>query len=163
MIYSITEIESRYQETDQMGVIYHGNYPTWFEVARTDYISKLGFSYKEMEDSGVISPVTDIEIKYIKSITYPEKVKIKTWVEKYTRLRSKYRYEIYNEAGELATTGSTVLTCITKSDFKPVRLDKAFPDWHNTYQSIEGRNKAGESLEIWFELNSEHDQHNIII
>ena len=51
-----------------------------------DYISKLGFSYKEMEDSGVISPVTDIEIKYIKSITYPEKVKIKTWVEKYTRL-----------------------------------------------------------------------------
>ena len=62
MIYSITEIESRYQETDQMGVIYHGNYPTWFEVARTDYISKLGFSYKEMEDSGVISPVTDIEI-----------------------------------------------------------------------------------------------------
>ena len=52
-----------------------------------------------MEDSGVISPVTDIEIKYIKSITYPEKVKIKTWVEKYTRLRSKYRYEIYNEAG----------------------------------------------------------------
>lgn len=47
MIYSITEIESRYQETDQMGVIYHGNYPTWFEVARTDYISKLGLVIKK--------------------------------------------------------------------------------------------------------------------
>lgn len=79
MIYSMTKIESRYQETDQMGVIYHGNYPTWFEVARTDYISKLGFSYKDMEDAGIISPVTDIDIKYIKSITYPEKVTIKTW------------------------------------------------------------------------------------
>lgn len=66
MIYSITEIPSRYAETDQMGVIYHGNYPTWFEVARTDYISKLGFSYKAMEESGIISPVTDLDIKYIK-------------------------------------------------------------------------------------------------
>lgn len=42
MIYSITEIEARYAETDKMGVIYHGNYATWFEVARLDYISKLG-------------------------------------------------------------------------------------------------------------------------
>ena len=48
MIYSMTEIEARYQETDKMGVIYHGNY-TWFEVARTDYIRKLGFSYADME------------------------------------------------------------------------------------------------------------------
>ena len=46
MIYSMTEIEARYQETDKMGVIYHGNYATWFEVARTDYIRKLGFSYE---------------------------------------------------------------------------------------------------------------------
>lgn len=148
MIYSMTEIESRYQETDQMGVIYHGNYPTWFEVARTDYISKLGFSYKEMEDSGVISPVTDLDIKYIQSITYPEKVKVKTWVEKYSELRSLYRYEIYNEAGELATTGSTVLTCIRKDTFKPIRLDKYFPEWHEVYQSVERRNKAGETLEV---------------
>ncbi|MBO1238650.1 acyl-CoA thioesterase, partial [Staphylococcus nepalensis] len=96
MIYSMTEIPSRYAETDQMGVIYHGNYPTWFEVARTDYISKLGFSYKDMEDSGIISPVTDLNIKYIKTIQYPETVKIKTWVEKYTRLRSIYYYEVYN-------------------------------------------------------------------
>lgn len=101
MIYSMTQIEARYSETDQMGVIYHGNYPTWFEVARTDYISKLGFSYKDMEDSGIISPVIDLDIKYIKSIFYPEKVTIKTWVERYSRLRSIYKYEIYNEAGNL--------------------------------------------------------------
>ena len=72
MIYSITEIEARYQETDKMGVIYHGNYATWFEVARTDYIRKLGFNYADMEAVGIISPVTDLNVKYIKSITYPE-------------------------------------------------------------------------------------------
>ncbi|MDK9866292.1 MULTISPECIES: 1,4-dihydroxy-2-naphthoyl-CoA hydrolase MenI [Staphylococcus] len=148
MIYSMTKIESRYQETDQMGVIYHGNYPTWFEVARTDYISKLGFSYKDMEDAGIISPVTDIDIKYIKSITYPEKVTIKTWVDKYSRLRYVYRYEIFNEVGELATTGSTTLTCIKKEDFKPIRLDKYFPEWHAAYLDIDQRNKAGEMLEL---------------
>lgn len=148
MIYSMTEIPSRYAETDQMGVIYHGNYPTWFEVARTDYISKLGFSYKDMEDSGIISPVTDLNIKYIKTIQYPETVKIKTWVEKYTRLRSIYYYEVYNNDGELATTGSTVLTCIRKDNFKPIRLDKYFPEWHSVYSEVEKRNKAGEDLEV---------------
>ena len=148
MIYKLTEIEARYQETDQMGVIYHGNYPTWFEVARTDYITKLGFSYKAMEDSGVISPVTEINVKYIKPITYPEKVTIKTWVERYSRLRSLYCYEIYNEAGELATTGSTTLTCIRKADGKPIRLDRTFPEWHAVYKDVDERNKAGENLEV---------------
>ena len=148
MIYSMTQIESRYSETDQMGVIYHSNYPTWFEVARTDYISKLGFSYKAMEDSGIISPVVDLDIKYIKSIFYPETVKIKTWVEKYSRLRSVYCYEIYNEAGELATTGSTTLTCIKKEDFKPIRLDRYFPEWHAVYSDVAERNKLGENLEV---------------
>ncbi|PHK49140.1 1,4-dihydroxy-2-naphthoyl-CoA hydrolase MenI [Staphylococcus edaphicus] len=148
MIYSMTQIEARYSETDQMGVIYHGNYPTWFEVARTDYISKLGFSYKDMEETGIISPVIDLDIKYIKSIFYPEKVTIKTWVEKYSRLRSIYKYEIYNEAGELATTGATALTCIKKEDFKPIRLDKYFPEWHAVYSEVDKRNKAGENLEV---------------
>ena len=93
MIYSITEIEARYAETDKMGVIYHGNYATWFEVARLDYISKLGFSYADMEKQGIISPVTDLNVNY-KSLFLSRKVKVKTWVEKYSRLRSVYKYEI---------------------------------------------------------------------
>ena len=67
MIYSMTEIEARYQETDKMGVIYHGNYATWFEVARTDYIRKLGFSYADMEKK-VSSHVVDLQVQYKKSI-----------------------------------------------------------------------------------------------
>lgn len=75
MIYSMTEIEARYQETDKMGVIYHGNYATWFEVARTDYIRKLGFSYADMEKEGIISPVVDLQVQYKKSIFYLKKLK----------------------------------------------------------------------------------------
>ena len=62
----------------------------------------------------------------IKVYFYPEKVKVKTWVEKYSRLRSVYKYEIFNEKGELATTGSTELICIKEDTFKPIRLDRYF-------------------------------------
>ena len=75
MIYSMTEIEARYQETDKMGVIYHGNYATWFEVAHTDYIRKLGFSYADMEKEGIISPVVDLQVQYKKSIFILKKLK----------------------------------------------------------------------------------------
>lgn len=148
MIYSITEIEARYQETDKMGFIYHGNYATWFEVARTDYISKLGFNYADMEKRGIISPVTDLNIKYIKPVTYPEKVRIKTWVERYSRIRSLYCYEIYNENDEVTTKGSTELICMTEDTRTPIRLDRHFPDWHETYQEAEKRNRAGENFEV---------------
>ena len=148
MIYSLTEIEPRYQETDKMGVIYHGNYATWFEVARTDYIGKLGFNYADMEKQGIISPVTDLNIKYKKSIFYPEKVTIKTWVEKYSRLRSIYRYELFNEQGELATTGYTELICMKADTFKPIRLDRYFAYWHEVYRNVEALNKEGIDEEV---------------
>ncbi|HBJ9566330.1 TPA: acyl-CoA thioesterase [Staphylococcus pseudintermedius] len=148
MIYALTEIEARYQETDQMGVIYHGNYATWFEVARTDYIRKLGLDYAEMEQAGVVSPVTELNIQYKKSVTYPEKVTIKTWVSRFSRLRSRYQYEIYNAKGELVTTGYTDNVIITKDAGKPVRLDKAFPSWYTVYYDVDQRNQAGEDLEV---------------
>ncbi|MBI5975926.1 1,4-dihydroxy-2-naphthoyl-CoA hydrolase MenI [Staphylococcus canis] len=148
MIYSLTEIETRYQETDQMGVIYHGNYATWFEVARTDYIRKLGLNYAEMEQSGIVSPVVSMHIDYKKSVKYPEKVKIKTWVSKFSKLRSRYQYEVYSENGELATTGYTDNVIITKDTHKPVRLDKAFPEWYDIYHSVNERNQNEENEEM---------------
>ncbi len=148
MLYALTEIESRYQETDQMGVIYHGNYATWFEVARTDYIRKLGLDYSEMENAGVVSPVTELNINYKKSVTYPEKVIVKTWVSKFSRLRSRYQYEIYNEKGEIVTTGYTDNVIITKDGRKPIRLDKTFPNWFEVYRSVDEQNQAGVEKEL---------------
>ncbi len=61
------EIEVRYAETDQMGIVYHANYLVWMEVGRTALIKELGFLYKDMEDRGVLSPVLDISISYKKA------------------------------------------------------------------------------------------------
>ncbi|ARJ51798.1 1,4-dihydroxy-2-naphthoyl-CoA hydrolase MenI [Staphylococcus lutrae] len=148
MIYALTKIATRYQETDQMGIIYHGNYAIWFEVARTDYIHKLGLDYVEMEQAGVVSPVTELNINYKKSVTYPETVTVKTWVSRFSRLRSRYQYEVYNEQGELVTSGYTDNVLITKDTGKPVRLDKVFPKWYTIYQDVDQRNQAGEEQEV---------------
>lgn len=61
---SKTEIEVRYAETDQMGIVYHANYLVWMEVGRTALIKDLGFLYSDMEKKGVLSPVVDINISY---------------------------------------------------------------------------------------------------
>ncbi len=67
----------------------------------------------DMEKQGIISPVTDLNVNYKKSIFYPEKVKVKTWVEKYSRLRSVYKYEDFlMKKVNLQLQVSTELICI---------------------------------------------------
>ncbi|WP_368664480.1 acyl-CoA thioesterase, partial [Staphylococcus aureus] len=82
------------------------------------------------------------------------KVKVKTWVEKYSRLRSVYKYEIFNEKGELATTGSTELNCIKEDTFKPIRLDRYFPDWHEANSKVQTLNNEGKTVEIMDGIDS---------
>lgn len=55
---------------------------------------------------------------------------------------------MYNEKGELATTGSTQLICMKASNFRPIRLDRYFPEWHETYSKVEALNKEGKDLEV---------------
>lgn len=108
------EVEIRYAETDQMGVVYHSNYLVWLELGRTKLIQDLGFSYVEMEKEGIISPVLDLQISYRKAMRYGEKAIVKTWVDTVSPLRVVYGYEIYNGDGELCITASTTNICAKK-------------------------------------------------
>ena len=89
------EVEIRYAETDQMGVVYHSNYLVWLELGRTKLIQDLGFSYVEMEKEGIISPVLDFTFHTVKRCV-TEKSNRKTWVDTVSPLRVVYGYEIYN-------------------------------------------------------------------
>src|SRR5690625_3503405 len=128
-----TTIEVRYQETDQMGVVYHANYLVWFEIGRTKYVESLGFKYADMEKHNVVSPVIDAQITYKKPVRYGEKVEVITWVEKYDGIRTVYGYEIINAEGELVVTGTTEHVIVKKDTFRPLSLRKAFPKWHKAY------------------------------
>lgn len=133
MIISSREIEVRYAETDQMGVVYHANYLVWMELGRTQLIKELGFNYAEMEKDGIISPVLDIQASYKKPLRYGDIATIKTWVEEYDGIRSVYKYEIFNGEDELALTGSSKHVCVKKDSFRPISLKRSYPDWHEAY------------------------------
>lgn len=134
-----TEIDVRYQETDQMGVVYHANYLVWFEIGRTKFIEYLGFSYMDMEKSNIVSPVMDAQISFKKPIRYGEKVTIETWLDHYDGIRTVYAYKVLNENQDVAVTGTTKHVIVKKESFRPLSLKRAFPEWHMAYEKeIEG-------------------------
>lgn len=134
MLVSTREVEVRYAETDQMGVVYHANYLVWMELGRTKLIQDLGFNYAEMEKDGIISPVLDIQISYKKPLRYGEVATVHTWIEEYDGLRVSYGYEIFTQAGEIAVTAISKHVCVKKDTFRPIVIKKLYPDWHNAYE-----------------------------
>ncbi|MGN1400618.1 MAG: acyl-CoA thioesterase [Bacillus sp. (in: firmicutes)] len=134
MLVSEREIEVRYAETDQMGVVYHANYLVWMEVGRTQLVKDLGFNYAEMEKEGVVSPVVEVNVKYKKPLTYGEKAIIHTWIEEYSPVKTKYGYKVFKEGGELAVEAESLHTCVKKDTFRPISLKRTFPEWHEAYE-----------------------------
>ncbi|MBM7552622.1 acyl-CoA thioesterase [Thalassobacillus pellis] len=139
MLETNTSIRVRYQETDQMGVVYHANYLVWFELGRTDFIEALGFKYHEIEKQGVVSPVVDADIQFKKPVRYGEEAHVKTWLEDYDGLRITYGYQIFNQHGELSVSGHTRHVIVKEGSFRPVSIRRSFPNWHKAYQeALEG-------------------------
>lgn len=137
-----TPIEVRYQETDQMGVVYHANYFIWFEIGRTKFIEYLGFTYTEMEKDGIVSPVIDAQIQYKRPIHYGDNVIIETWLENYDGIRTKYGYRVIGN-DKTAATGATKHVIVNKDTFKPLSLRRAFPEWHKAYKNYIGAKTNG--------------------
>jgi len=136
MYVSEKEIEIRYAETDQMGVVYHANYLIWMEIGRTSLIKDLGFTYAGLESDGYLSPVTDISIQYKASMRYGQKALVRTWVESHGRLRTTYGYEILHEDGSVAATAKSEHVVVRKDTFRPVSLRKIDPAWDAKYMEI---------------------------
>ncbi len=122
MIAKTTKFRVRYADTDQMGYMYHGNYPQYLEVGRTEWLRDLGFSYKKMEESGVMLPVIDLKIKYLKPLKYDNEVTIITSVVTEPMVRITFFYEFYNEGNELCTKASTTLVFVDMNTGKPRKI-----------------------------------------
>lgn len=122
MLLSTISLRVRYGETDQMGIVYHANYASYCEVARVEFFREMGMPYKELEDKGIMLPVTELNLKYLKPAYYDEVLSIKTILREIPRaVRIHFDYEIYNERQELLTTGYSVLAFIDMKTRKPVR------------------------------------------
>lgn len=110
----------RYGETDQMGYSYYGNYPQYLEIARVEWLRELGFSYKKMEEEGIMLPVISLQINYLKPLTYDEQFIVKISLKKLPSVRIAFDYEIFNEKGELASRAFTELVFVDMKTKKPI-------------------------------------------
>lgn len=116
-----TQIRVRYAETDQMGYVYYGNYAMYFEVARVEAMRSIGFSYKEMEEEGMMMPVLESHFRYLKPGKYDELLTIKAVIPALPGVRIRFEYEVFNEQLELITEGWTTLTFLRKDSHLPTR------------------------------------------
>ncbi|MDO9187886.1 MAG: thioesterase family protein [Bacteroidia bacterium] len=126
MYISETSLRVRYAETDRMGYVYYGNYAQYFEVGRVEALRQLGTSYKEMEDNGIMLPVYSCNIKYLKPAFYDDLLVIKTVIKDLPTAKITFDYEIYNQKGELLTTGNTSLVFIKMAANKPCAAPESF-------------------------------------
>lgn len=112
MLSQKVSIRVRYAETDQMGYVYYGNYATYYEVARVECLRNLGFSYKIMEEQGIMMPVVENSSKYIRPAKYDDLLTIKIFVKEMPSKRITFEYEIYNEREKLINLGVTILAFV---------------------------------------------------
>lgn len=105
-----TTVRIRYAETDQMDIVYYGNYAQYFEVGRTECIRELGFTYKKMEEIGIRMPVVEMEAKFLRPAHYDDLITIKTILKELPDNHSISFYnEVFNEKNKLLTTGKVTL------------------------------------------------------
>ncbi|MGH9714814.1 MAG: acyl-CoA thioesterase [Candidatus Acidiferrales bacterium] len=130
--YAETTVRVRYAETDQMGVVYHGNFFTWFEVGRVELCRHLGFEYKQMEnedDSYIV--VAAAQCRYKMPARFDEILVIRTRVTQSQRRTIHFGYEVVNQAtGDLIATGETThVICDRRGRPKslPEKYRKYFP------------------------------------
>lgn len=111
----------RYGETDQMGIVYHGNYPQYLEMGRVEWLRALGISYKTMEENGILLPVISLQINFKKSAVYDDLITVKTILTKTPMARIEFDYVIYRNSDEILATANTVLAFMDKETKRPLR------------------------------------------
>ena len=115
------KIRVRYGETDQMSYVYYGNYAQYFEMGRAEWLRDLGYSYSAMEKDGILLPVLNLNVNYLKPAKYDDLLTLKTILIKKPSVKIEFNFEIYNEQNELLTTAYTKLVFLDAKKNRPVK------------------------------------------
>lgn len=122
------QVRVRYGETDQMGYVYYGDYAGYFEVGRVEALRSLGFPYRRLEEDGVMLPVHDMHTTYHLPARYDDLLTVRTTILAMPSVRIAFRYEVFNEAGELLTEATTILVFVDRQSMRPCRAPRALCD-----------------------------------
>lgn len=124
----------QYYETDKMGIVHHSNYIRWMEEARIDFLDRIGWNYKVMEDEGIISPVTAVESKYKCNTTFGDVITIEVSVEEFKGIRLKLRYVMQKE--DVVVNEATSEHCFLDTEGKIVNIKKVKPELYETLSAL---------------------------
>ena len=112
----------RYQETDRMGIVYHANYLSYFELGRVEWLRNKGLDYARLEDSGVLLPVVNVSISYKAPASYDQLLSIETELVKIGGASLVFQNKIYDENKRLLVEGDVTLVATDSSSFKPIKI-----------------------------------------
>ncbi|HKL35895.1 MAG TPA: thioesterase family protein [Salegentibacter sp.] len=124
----VSYVKVRYAETDQMGVVHHGNYAQYFEIARLEWLSSLRVSYKTMEETGVMLPVYELNTQFLKPAVFEDELEIEVKLKELPSVKITFEYLIYNQNKELLTKAFTTLVFMDAKTKRPIRCPKYILD-----------------------------------
>jgi acyl-CoA thioester hydrolase len=122
MVYNFihkTQLRVRYGETDQMGYCYYGNYAEYFEVGRVEALREIKCTYKDIENGGVMLPVSEYKVRYLKPALYDDVLIIETKILEIKGVKIIFEYTLFNEAGDKLSEATTALVFVKKDTMKP--------------------------------------------
>lgn len=115
----------RYKETDQMGIAHHSNYIVWFEIGRTDLCRATGFTYKDIEQRGLILVVTEVQCRFRAPYHYDDEILIRTSIAEWASRAMKFAYELLDgTGGRVHATGHSMHVWVDRETRRPTTADE---------------------------------------
>lgn len=125
---SESQLIVRYAETDQMQIVHHSNYAVWYEVARTDFIKKLGLRYSQLEKDGIWLPLVKLNCHYINAAFYEDELTVHAEIETLTPARIEFGYKVYRKGEDGPINEGSTLHAFTDSNLKIMNMKKKYPE-----------------------------------
>ena len=129
------KIRVRYKDTDQMGIMHHSNYIVLYEMARTEWLRDMGLTYAEIERRGIMSPIIEVESRYLAPAYYDEVLTVRVSLDEMPAAKMVIRSEVFNGSGAMINRGSVTLGFMHADTRRPCRVPEWFMSALNDYIS----------------------------
>src|SRR5688500_9973445 len=137
MYTATTHIRVRYGETDQMGYLYYGYYALYYEVGRAESIRELGFTYRQLEEMGIMMPVVELNAQYFRPALYDDLITVKTILKELPDgPKIRFHSELYNEQEQLLNKGITTLVFYDSKEKKKINMPSQLMERLETFFKI---------------------------
>jgi acyl-CoA thioester hydrolase len=136
MVKHTIKLALRYSDSDQMGVVYHANYFSFFEQGRTEMLKSYGIDYYQIEEKGYLFPVREVDCTYYKSIKLGENIYCDTEIMNITKVRFAFKHTLYNDQNEVKAVGHSSIISVQKPTFEIIKMDEHLPEVYKIKDEI---------------------------